>query len=250
MLYSWSEPVRQLRKELGLPANVEPILTDKFSNLLNLALFSKVLAAPKPDWHPPTVQTGFPFYDGKMDLGKMPEKLRDFLEAGEPPIVFTLGSAAVWAAGSFFRESSMAAKKLKHRAVLILGENEEPPDLPPEIICVDYAPYSEVFPRAAVVVHQAGIGTTGQVLRAGVPHLIMPFSHDQPDNAARCVRIGVARKIKRENYNALRAETNLRELISNLNYKMNAQTVKRVIDTENGVKSACNEIERVLKNGK
>jgi hypothetical protein len=58
------------------------------------------------------------------------------------------------------------------------------------------------FPRAACVVHQGGVGTTAQVLRAGVPHLIMPYSHDQPDNAARCERIRVARTISREKYSA------------------------------------------------
>jgi UDP:flavonoid glycosyltransferase YjiC (YdhE family) len=30
-------------------------------------------------------------------------------------------------------------------------------------------------------VHQGGIGTTAQALRAGRPMLIVPFSHDQPD---------------------------------------------------------------------
>ena len=58
------------------------------------------------------------------------------------------------------------------------------------VAAFDYAPYSKVFPHAACVVHQGGVGTTSQVLRAGVPHLFMPFSHDQPDNAARLVKPG------------------------------------------------------------
>jgi rhamnosyltransferase subunit B len=247
MIHSWGEPIRELRRKLGLRDDVEPIIGDKFSPLLNLALFSKVLGAPQPDWHQPTVQTGFAFYDGKKDTGKMPEGLLEFLQAGEPPIVFTLGSAAVWDARNFFHDSADAAKKLNKRAVLILGENEPPKGLPDNIKAFQYAPYSEVFPLASCVVHQGGVGTTSQVLRAGVPMLVVPFSHDQPDNAARCVRLGVARSVPRDYYNAARAEKELRELFNNSSYKAKALEAKAVIDSENGVKSACDEIEKILR---
>lgn len=250
MLWTWGEPIRQFRKELGLKTDVEPIFKGKFSPFLNLALFSKVLGKPQPDWHQPTVQTGFAFYDGQRDTGKMPDGLAKFLQSGEPPVVFTLGSAAVWDARNFFHDSAEAAKKLKRRAVLILGENEPPKDLPPEIAVFQYAPYSQVFPHAACVVHQGGIGTTSQVLRAGVPMLVVPFSHDQPDNAARCVRYGLARTVPRDYYNAARAEKELRELLNNPGYKTKALEAKTVIDSENGVKSACEAIENIFRGEK
>ena len=60
----------------------------------------------------------------------------------------------------------------------------------------EYAPYSALFSRASLVVHQGGVGTTAQCLRAGRPMLIMPYSHDQPDNARRMRRMGVARVIQ------------------------------------------------------
>lgn len=247
-LSSWWKPIHDFRRELGLKPSVDPIFKDKFSPFLHLALFSRALGAPQPDWHEPTVQAGFPFYDGKNDLGKMPAGLLEFLKAGEPPIVFTLGSAAVWAAGNFYEESAKAAKLLNRRAVLLLGQNETPPDLGDKIAAFDYAPFSEVFPHASVVVHQSGIGTTSQVLRAGVPALIMPFSHDQFDNAARCVRLGAARTIQRERYDAERAARELSVLLADLSYKARAAEAKRVVDSENGVKSACNAIESLLKN--
>lgn len=251
---SWWEPIRELRRRENLKRSVNPLFKDKFSPFLHLALFSKVLGEPQPDWHQPTIQTGFPFYDGKRDTGKMPAGLKEFLAAGEPPIVFTLGSAAVWAAGNFYEESAQAAKMLNRRAVLLIGQNAPPPNLDENIAAYDYAPFSEVFPFAAAVVHQGGIGTTSQVLRAGTPHLIMPFSHDQPDNAARCVRLGTARIISRESYNARRAAAELNELLTDLSYKKRALEVKSVIDEENGVKSACDAIENMLersrRNGK
>ncbi len=259
MIDLWFAPYREFRRELGLDANQNPLFEGK-SELLNLAMFSKVLGKPQPDWHSPTLQTGFCFYDGKDDLGKMPEKLIEFLDAGEPPIVFTLGSAAVMDARDFFEESAKAAQMLNRRAVLLYGIFNEPPKLLEngkwkmengksselQVAAFDYAPYSSVFPRAACVVHQGGIGTTAQVLRAGVPHLIMPYSHDQPDNAARCERLGVARTISRDKYRAETAARELRSLLGDLKYKANAVATAKIVEAEHGTRMACDAIEAVL----
>ena len=257
----WYKPYKEFRRKLGLSENHDPIFDGKYSKLLHLAMFSKILGKPQPDWHSPTLQTGFCFYDGQNDLGKMPEKLNEFLGAGEPPIVFTLGSAAVMDPRDFFEESAKAAQMLGRRAVLLYGIFNETPKIvesgkwkmiseeerKTDIAAFDYAPYSQIFPRAVCVVHQGGVGTTAQVLRAGVPHLIMPFSHDQPDNAARCARIGVARVVSREKYTAKTAAKQLSELLGNLSYKASAVEAKRVVIAENGVRIACDAITAVLK---
>jgi UDP:flavonoid glycosyltransferase YjiC (YdhE family) len=247
MINSWFEPYREFRHELGLSEDPNPLFDGK-SDSLHLAMFSKVLGKPQPDWHSPTLQTGFCFYDGQSDLGKMPEDLENFLGAGEPPIVFTLGSAAVMDAGDFFEESAKAARILNRRAVLLYGIFNELPKITDEnIVAFDYAPYSQIFPRAACVVHQGGVGTTAQVLRAGVPHLIMPYSHDQPDNAARCERIGVARTIDRAKYEAQSAVKELRELLADLSYKAKALEAKKIVEAEHGTKMACDAIEEILR---
>jgi UDP:flavonoid glycosyltransferase YjiC (YdhE family) len=248
MVKSWLGEYRLFRRELGLDENHDPVFDGKFSGLLHLALFSKVLGKPQPDWHRPTLQAGFCFYDGQNDLGKMPAGLTEFLDAGEPPIVFTLGSAAVMDARDFFDESAKAARILSKRAVLLYGVFNEPPKgLDETIVGFDYAPYSLVFPRAACVVHQGGVGTTAQVLRAGVPHLFMPYSHDQPDNAARCERIGVARVVSREDYTAETAVKNLRELLLNPSYQTNAAEASQIVRAEHGTQIACDAIESVMR---
>lgn len=248
MVKTWLEPYKAFRRELGLDENHDPIFDGKFSNLLHLALFSKVLGKPQPDWHRPTLQCGFCFYDGQNDVGKMPEKLTEFLEAGEPPLVFTLGSAAVMDARNFFEEGAQAAKLLKRRAVLLYGAYNQPPRVAPDenIAAFAYAPYSKVFPKAATVVHQGGVGTTAQVLRAGVPHLIMPYSHDQPDNAARCVRLGVARVVSRDSFTARSAAQELREILVHSNYTDSAARARSVVDSERGTETACDAIENIM----
>lgn len=249
-LGSWYEPYKKFRRELGLDENHDPIFEGK-SKDLHLAMFSRVLAKPEPDWHTPTLQTGFCFYDGQNDLGKMPDGLREFLDAGEPPIIFTLGSAAVMDARDFFDESARAAKILNRRAVLLYGiNNEKPKGLSDDIAAFEYAPYSLVFPKAAAVVHQGGVGTTSQALRAGVPHLIMPYSHDQPDNAARCNRLGVARVINRDKYSAESAVRELEKILGDPAYKAKAVEAKKIVDAEHGTVTACDAIEELLNKSK
>jgi rhamnosyltransferase subunit B len=244
----WYLPYKKFRRELGLDPHHDPIFDDKYSKLLHLAMFSKVIGKPQPDWHRPTLQTGFCFYDGQRDLGVMPEKLIEFLDAGEPPIVFTLGSAAVMDARDFFEVSIETAKLLKRRAVLLYGIYNAPPKgLTEDIVGFDYAPFSQLFPRAACVVHQGGVGTTAQVLRAGAPQLIMPYSHDQPDNAARCKRLGVAKTISREKYTAERAAKKIRNLLNDPEFRALAHEAAKTVNSEHGTKTACDAIELVLR---
>jgi len=244
----WFEPLKKFRREIGLNENHDPIFDDKYSDLLHLALFSKALAKPQPDWHQPTLQAGFCFYDGQNDTGVMPAGLAEFLDAGDAPVVFTLGSAAVMDARDFFEESAKAAQMLGRRAVLLYGVYNEPPKgLSDEIVGFGYAPYSLVFPKAACVVHQGGVGTTAQVLRVGVPHLIMPYSHDQPDNAARCERIGVARVISRDDYTAENAARYLRGILTDSSYQAKAVEASVIVAAEGGTQTACDAIETILR---
>ncbi len=244
----WYLPYKKFRRELGLDPRHDPIFNDKYSKLLHLAMFSKVIGKPQPDWHRPTLQTGFCFYDGQQDLGTMPDELAEFLNNGEPPIVFTLGSAAVMDARDFFEISIETAKILKRRAVLLYGIfNEPPPGLEKDIVGFDYAPFSQLFPKAACVVHQGGVGTTSQVLSAGVPHLIMPYSHDQPDNAARCKRLGVAKKISREKYTAERAARKIESLLRDPEVASSALEASKKVRAENGTNTACDAIELVMR---
>lgn len=172
-----------------------------------------------------------------------PELLR-FLDEGPPPIVFTLGSAAVRVAGDFYRESVAVAKLLQRRAVLLVGNDQNRPKepLPEGIVAFNYAPFGELLPRAKALVHQGGVGTTGQALRAGIPMLVVPFAHDQPDNAARITRLGVGRTISRSNYKAGRVAKELRELLLNPFYVKRAFQVGHQVRCENGAALAVSHI--------
>jgi rhamnosyltransferase subunit B len=243
----WVAPVQALRRALGLKDTDHPLFSDKFSPHLTLALFSPAFAARQPDWPASTVQAGFVFYDDHSDDEATGSRLAAFLEGGEPPIVFTLGSAAVLSAGDFFVESARAAQQSNRRALLLAGKQARGIELPASAAAFEYAPYSAVLPRAAAVVHQGGVGTTAQALRAGVPQLVVPYAFDQPDNAARIERLGLGRSIARRQYSAKRAALLLDELVGRSRYAQRAADVARLIRAERGVAAACDAIEGQLQ---
>jgi UDP:flavonoid glycosyltransferase YjiC (YdhE family) len=247
----WPEPIYELRRELGLPRGVNPLFDAKHSPSLVLALFSRVLGTEQKDWPQHTLITGFCYYDAESGNHELPPDLEAFLAAGEPPVVFTLGSAAVLTAGKFYEFSARAAIRLGIRAVLLIGTDprNRPRTKLPESLCVaEYAPYSKLFSRASMVVHQGGVGTTAQCLRAGKPMLIVPFSHDQPDNCRRMQWLKVARGMTRANYTPLRVARRLRSMLAEPLLFQRAERVARKLSHEDGVRTACDALEELYRN--
>jgi rhamnosyltransferase subunit B len=239
----WMAPVVALRREIGVKAGGDPLYEGQFSPRLTLALFSRLLGEPQPDWPPNTQVTGFVFYNGALT---MPDELLTFLDRGDPPIVFTLGSSAVGAAGDFYRESAAAAQLLGARAVLLVGRDPASRPLgplPPGVIAVESAPHQDLFPRAAVIVHQGGVGTTAQAMRAGRPMLVVPHAHDQPDNAFRVLKLGAARILRPGHYTAARAAAHIRALVSDAEFERRASQVGVLVRAEEGAQRAAAAIE-------
>jgi UDP:flavonoid glycosyltransferase YjiC (YdhE family) len=243
----WGAPVQSLRAELGLAPGADPIYEGKFSPQLVLAMFSSVLARPQPDWPPNTVITGFPFFDGIEDGTGLPAEIRAFLDQGEAPLVFTLGSSAVFDPGTFYEQSATAAGLVKRRAVLLTGRNAPKIRSSNDIVCYDYVRFSELFARAATVVHQGGVGTTAQVMRAGCQMLVMPYGFDQPDNAVRIQRLGLGRTISRKAYSGSRVAECLHDLLECPFYRENAVRVSKLLQRETGAVTAAQALEKLLE---
>ncbi|HJP93628.1 MAG TPA: nucleotide disphospho-sugar-binding domain-containing protein [Pyrinomonadaceae bacterium] len=245
-----AKAVTEFRDELGLEDTGNPMFEGQHSPLRVLALFSEVFAKKQPDWPPQTEITGFCFYDGNGET-QLPHELILFLENGPPPLVFTLGSSAVWVARDFFRESIEAAQRVGRRAVLLIGDERNlPRTLPEGVIALDYVPYQLLLPRACVVVHHGGVGTTSQGLLAGVPTLIVPFAFDQSDNAEHARKLGTSRTLYRKDYLAPRVANELNELLRRPFYARKAMEVSRQLKQENGPARAADLIAQVLAGAK
>ena len=239
---SWEAPLRDFRRELGLPPRKQLAMFEgQFSPFLNLALFDPELARPQPDWPANVRVCGAAMYDGSAPDAGMRIELERFFSEGEPPIVFALGSSAVWIAGDFWDEAAAAAQRLGRRAILVTGP-VTPQGLPEGVRAFPYLPYSNAFPRAAAVVHQAGIGTLAQALRAGRPQLIVPVAFDQPDNARRAAALGVARALPFRKVSAQRLAAELAALLDEPSYAEEARTVAGALAEADGAGRAAEEL--------
>jgi UDP:flavonoid glycosyltransferase YjiC (YdhE family) len=241
-----AKAITDFRDELGLADTGNPMFEGQHSPTLVLALFSELFGRRQPDWPKQTEITGFCFHDVNPDV-EIPIELTRFVDSGAPPIVFTLGSSAVWVARDFFEESIKAAKLIGRRAVLLIGDERNLPHALPEgIMALDYLPYQTLLPRACAVVHHGGVGTTSHGLLAGVPTLIVPFAFDQSDNAEHALKMGTSRTLYRDKYEAPRVANELEELLRRPSFARRALEVSQRLKQENGPVRAADLIEGML----
>ena len=83
-------------------------------------------------------------------------------------------------------------------------------------------------------------------MRCGLPMLVVPLAHDQPDNADRLTRLGIARTIDRRRYTARRAAAELERLLEDREYSRRARNLSGHVRQEDGVPTACDALEAVL----
>lgn len=202
----WTGPMNDIRAALGLPPTTENIIFDAGRSAdLSLGLYSSLLSPRQPDSAPNFHVVGYAAFDSESGAAStLSPELEAFLSERPAPLVFTLGSAAVHIPGDFYVESLKAARRLGRRAVLLVGPDG---DLSlgagdPDVHVAAYAPFSLLFPRAEMVVHQGGVGTVHQALRGGRPQLVVPHLGDQYDNAVRVARMGCGARLARDRYKA------------------------------------------------
>lgn len=251
----WTAPFQALRRELGLPPVINPLFEGQFSPYATLALYSRWMGDLQSDQPVNCDITGFAFYDQPAGApSELPQDLKDFLAEGPPPLVFSLGTALVNDPGDFYQRSLETALNLNRRAVFLgldgaLGDNADAVrrSLPSTMIGAGYVPHSMIFPHAEAIVHHGGVGTTAQALRAGKPQLITPFAGDQPDNAMRMCRLGVATQLAPNAYTPRRAASAIATLTADRHAARRAVDIGRFVAQERGAEVAADLIEAQIE---
>jgi UDP:flavonoid glycosyltransferase YjiC (YdhE family) len=147
----------------------------------------------------------------------------------------------------YFDAAVEACGILGVRGVLLGAGGEQIPEKLPASIChAGYAPFSEVFPRAACVVHHGGLGTSAQGLRAGVPQLVMPLAYDQADNAVRMRRLGVASILYPKRFTGRAVAKRLGPLLADDRAKQSAKEVAGRLRGPDGATVAATLIEELV----
>lgn len=237
-------PLNRFRAELGLSPVRRPMEDWWYSPQLNIGLFPDWFAPIQPDWPENFLTTNFPQYD-QGDIADLTREAQQFLAAGEPPIVFTPGSA-MRHGEQFFQTAIRACEKLNRRGMLLTRYPKQlPQQLPETVLHCSYLPFSKVLPRCAAIVHHGGIGTMAQGFAAGIPQLVMPMAHDQPDNAHRLRRLGVGDFLWPQQFTTNRVAAKLNAILTNDEIQQScAQLAEKSKSTE-GLTPACEAIEQL-----
>jgi UDP:flavonoid glycosyltransferase YjiC (YdhE family) len=241
--YKICPTINAFRAQLGLTQPAQRIFSSWWNSpQLVLGMWPQWFAPSQPDWPAQTKLAGFPLFD-ETGITPIGDELDRWLDAGAAPVAFTAGSAMAMGE-RFFGESAQACARLNRRGILLTRHTEQlPRALPAMVRHFDYAPFGQLLPRCAALVHHGGIGTTSQALRAGVPQLIMPMAHDQFDNAARVERLGVGRKIGRRSYRASKVARRLHELIDSPDVRSRARQVASRFEGASALQRAADLVE-------
>lgn len=184
MLRPLNAPLHAILGQAGSAAR--PSLFRGRSSLLHLIACSPSIVRVPPDLPTTAHVTGhWPPPAGEAAL---PEQLERFLADGSRPLVVTLGSMASGESGDVVNAVLAAAGELRVRAVVQEGS----PAPENEVVRVGAVEHRLLFPRAAVIVHHGGAGTTHAAVAAGVPSVVVPHVGDQRYWAARLQTLGVA----------------------------------------------------------
>lgn len=238
--------LNRAREEVGLPRRKHIYMTDTLGGAANLGLWSKYFRGGLPGDPSQGVICGFAVWDQDNERQVRSEEVERFLKDGPEPIVFTLGTSAVHVAGDFYRAAAEACRVLGRRGMLLVGKDGKLPEGAPDgVRAFSYAPHSQVMPRACAIVHHGGVGTTAQGLRSGRPTVIVPFAHDQFDNAARCERLGVSRTLGRGKVTAQSLAEVLKGLLADDIAVRGAAEIGRRLQDEDGAAAAATVVEGV-----
>ncbi|HSI36272.1 MAG: glycosyltransferase [Phycisphaerae bacterium] len=231
------------RQRLGLPP-IKRVFADYIhSPLLSVGLWPEWYAPAQPDYPPQFKLTSFPLFDA-FASEQVPPDVDAFLADGPPPVVFTPGSANVHAA-EYFAAAARACAIGGHRGMLLTRHAEQvPSDLPPGVRHFPFAPLSRTLGRCAAIAHHGGIGTVAAALAAGVPQLVMPLSHDQPDNAHRVRKLGVGETLFPKKFTPDRAAAALARLLGDPRVKERATAIAQKCAAEDGLGETARLLER------
>lgn len=249
----WFKEVFAFKKELGLKSEAKNPFVRNFSEHGNLALYDE-LFSPKPlDWPNKTYQVGFPLFDEDLD-SHLSEKTQAFLDAGEAPIIFTLGTAVVLMDTPFFEIAYKALKKTNVRAVFLVGKKPRP--LSQEILdderthITEYEPFSKLFSKGKAIAHQCGVGTTAQALLSGKPQILVPFAHDQPDNARIVAERGIGTILNHKKLSEANFIKAIDLITNDSSFAKNAFEFSEKMKLNDFEKSFLSAIEEILKANK
>jgi UDP:flavonoid glycosyltransferase YjiC (YdhE family) len=144
------------------------------------------------DW-PPVEWGGFSIWDG----GAVPDEVEEFVAAGDPPVLVTLGSSAASGAGAQFARIAADLDARGLRSLLLVGDARNLESLRGRPGAFAFAPIVPLLPRCRVAVISGALGGLAAALTAGVPIVVVPQLFDQIWHGRRVEDLGLGRMVRK-----------------------------------------------------
>jgi UDP:flavonoid glycosyltransferase YjiC (YdhE family) len=220
-----AEPLDALRAEHRLPAESprEPLVLSPFSHRLRPLPANALAFRTAPVQRPPT--------DART-------------------VYFTLGTIFNLESGDLFERVLEGLRELPVDVVATVGRNLDPDELGPQPANVRierYLPQSEVLPRCRAVVSHGGSGSLLAALAHGLPSVLLPMGADQPQNAARCAQLGVARVLDALRATPATVREAVADVLSDPRYGSAAERIADEIAALPGPEDVIGGIERLAR---
>lgn len=209
-----------------------------------LLMYPDWFAPRQNDWPSQSVQLDFPRADMLgASSAELDPALDAFLDAGEPPVAITFGSAR-FRSSALYRAAIEACERLGKRCVVLSQQPlKAPTGREDHVFFSRYAPLSDVLPRCAALVHHGGVGTVALAFAAGAPQIVVPMAFDQFDHAARVRRLGCGVSISRLGFTASRAAGALDQLLGSADIAEACAGVAKRMEGGDAISRACDAIE-------
>jgi sterol 3beta-glucosyltransferase len=246
----WYEPfVKAFRVRLGLPPGSAKDFHRALRSTPMLGAYSPELIPHPPDWPESLHITGYFFLDEEPNR-PLPPALEAFLAAGNPPVCIGFGSMGGREPERLASLVLEALAKSGLRGVILTGWGGlRTATATADVLVLDSAPHSQLFPHTAAVVHHGGAGTTAEGLRAGVPNVIVPFNFDQPFWGARVKALGLGpASLPQKSLTADRLAESIHAAVTDFEMRRRAAACGVAIRAENGVGNAVEIVRRYFGN--
>ena len=234
-----------VRRDAGLPPLPlhEPLGKLAEHRTLELYAYSPAIAPAPRHVGPWAHVTGYWFLDTSLDPDP-PARLREFLDAGEPPVCLGFGSMATADPATM---TELAVEALAGRRGVLVGDLHlrAGVKLPPNLIAVTAVDYGWLFERCAAVVHHGGAGTSAMALRAGLPSVTVPHMLDQFAWSRRLAQLGAGPPpIARRKLSAPRLREAIASAVEDPRFTRAAASLGEQIRQEDGVGCALEAFQR------
>jgi UDP:flavonoid glycosyltransferase YjiC (YdhE family) len=236
---------REFRSRLGLDNDGWNVMDARLSPLVNLGLVPSAYIERQPDWPDNYRLVGFTPWSGP-DGGALDDELEEFLDAGDPPVVVTLGTSGASARPEVFHVALDTLDAHQVRGVFLASNDQLAARVSARAgtrhAVRAFAPLAALLDRARAILQSGAHGTNSLALLHGVPSVTMPCLYDQVAHARRQEELGTGVWAKRPR----NIEQALQTVLADDRFREQARSFAAEIAHEDGTAATVSEVESLL----